>query len=291
MFLFITLDPRPERNQAMRDMLAANPTLGIEVTIPELAESCTDNIDPQHGKYGNQDFAAIDLSLTYPLPDVGQIATIRLDLDSVGAMAVLALRSEGRFSALLHDRIMRISEHDRFVSGPWKAKALDTTTIDWELRALSSLIMEFKVDITRRVDLMCRWLTGEPTAEVNRRMPVVEEECRVAVEDSSVEDDNGLALVVSTHRFALELGYSVAPVVFAANPEFYNGSGPVHTKYTIAQWPGEDRLDMQGLLQELRYREAGWGGNAAGGVIGSPQGVSSAFDYLELVGFIHEFMR
>lgn len=82
--------------------------LGIEVTDPAAAALCDlGNIDPQHG-HGAQGryalsaveqngIAACDAALTWPLPPNGAtLATVRPDLDSITAMAVLSLRDGGR---------------------------------------------------------------------------------------------------------------------------------------------------------------------------------------------------
>src|SRR4051794_19352707 len=70
-------------------------TLGIEVTVPVLAAGCAlGNIDPQHTA-GEDGRAAIEAALAWPLPAPGSIlATVRPDLDSVGAMVVLTMRAE-----------------------------------------------------------------------------------------------------------------------------------------------------------------------------------------------------
>ncbi|MBI2035891.1 MAG: hypothetical protein HYT12_04425 [Candidatus Liptonbacteria bacterium] len=73
-------------------------TLGIEVTFPNLAAQCgLGNIDPQHGTIRKQS-SAVEEALVYnPLPKDGTaLVTIRLDKDSLGAMAVLTLRAEGQ---------------------------------------------------------------------------------------------------------------------------------------------------------------------------------------------------
>lgn len=73
-------------------------TLGIEVTSSFLARRCgLGNIDPQHQIDGKS--SAIEEALTFPLPEEGsKMVTIRPDKDSVGAMAVLTLRAQGRVS-------------------------------------------------------------------------------------------------------------------------------------------------------------------------------------------------
>ena len=69
-------------------------TLGVEVTVPELARRCgLGNIDPQHGGgvgAGTADTAAIEACLTVTPPPAGAtLVTVRPDLDAFGAMALL----------------------------------------------------------------------------------------------------------------------------------------------------------------------------------------------------------
>ena len=73
-------------------------TLGIEVTNSQLAENCgLGNIDPQHTQrdhYDNDPPAAIEAALDCELPKPGsEIITVKPDMDSLGAMAVLLLRN------------------------------------------------------------------------------------------------------------------------------------------------------------------------------------------------------
>ncbi len=120
MYNFAILDPRPQGEETNNKIFACAATgvLGVEVTVPALAARCAlGNIDPQHTGYqglpaldpmwgyndasysgdGKWRFStAIQLSTTCGLPPAGAtLATVRPDLDSVGAMAVLAIRAEG----------------------------------------------------------------------------------------------------------------------------------------------------------------------------------------------------
>jgi hypothetical protein len=102
MYNFSLLDPRPipaaiEANEKV----FANPVYGVEVTVPALATKCSANLDPQHSD-SNADLAAIEVALTAELPVDGMtLATVRADLDSVGAMALLSLRAESVFEKRL----------------------------------------------------------------------------------------------------------------------------------------------------------------------------------------------
>jgi hypothetical protein len=96
MYKYEVMDPRNiPAAQAANDWVFANPVgvLGIEVTIPALASRCNlGNIDPQHTG-GDPNESAIEAAITAPLPkDGATLATVRADLDSIGAMAVIAYR-------------------------------------------------------------------------------------------------------------------------------------------------------------------------------------------------------
>ncbi len=109
MYNFKLFDPRPVPAAiATNDQIfAQGPVLGIEVTVPVLAQRCElGNIDPQHTG-GDTSTAAIEVALEWPLPPEGaMLATVRADLDSVGAMAVLAMRAEGQITMFLEDEIL-----------------------------------------------------------------------------------------------------------------------------------------------------------------------------------------
>lgn len=89
MYTFGVLDPRPGADNGA--LLGPN-TLGIEVTIPSLATLCgLGNIDPQHTD-GDADHAAIEVAMKIqPPPDGAVLVTVRADLDSIGAMAVMTM--------------------------------------------------------------------------------------------------------------------------------------------------------------------------------------------------------
>ncbi|HEY9441015.1 MAG TPA: hypothetical protein VIS29_20700, partial [Streptomyces sp.] len=121
-YTYATLDPRPTTaaQQANDAVFAAGPVYGLEVTIQTLADRCVANLDPQH-LGGDASTAAIEAAVDWPLPPAGAtLATVRADADSVGAMAVLLLRSAGYLlwqGAL--DRIRVIADADKEASGSW----------------------------------------------------------------------------------------------------------------------------------------------------------------------------
>lgn len=91
-------DISPAADRHNDELLGPN-TLGIEVTSKPLAERCAlGNIDPQHKPGGGS--SAIEEALNLPrelLPPNGtRLVTMRPDKDSIGAMAILSLRGDGK---------------------------------------------------------------------------------------------------------------------------------------------------------------------------------------------------
>ena len=150
-YTFLAIDSRPAQRAAMLALLASAPTLGIEVTDAAIADACAlGNIDPQHGHdrgallptgafpagYVREGcMAAIDMACGIALPSSGTVlATIRPDLDSVGAMAVLVLRALGLVdfavptpvSSAVWRRVCDISSADSYRPGPWAPRPLPT---------------------------------------------------------------------------------------------------------------------------------------------------------------------
>lgn len=95
MLKFAILDPRPipVAKEANEKIFAGGSVFGIEVTIPELAKRCVGNIDPQHTGVDSTK-AAIEEAMMTDLPSASTVATVRPDLDSVGAMAIMAIRED-----------------------------------------------------------------------------------------------------------------------------------------------------------------------------------------------------
>lgn len=337
-YQFGILDPRPTPAAAAANdvVFASGNVLGVEVTVPALAARCTlGNIDPQHSG-GDTSRAAIEDALTAALPPVGAtLATVRADLDSVGAMAILSLRRDlaerdaaieesggeqvadgyvqdgrnvlrwllGRGEFL--SRVALVAASDKFARGGYTGpKPLPTRDNPWNeetataessrpLAVIAAAVMDHKVQIAARVASMEQWLLhGE---EPWRYASAVEAErlgLVTALETGQikVETRSGgrIAVVESSHRAATSVGYSLAPVVVALNPEFrFQGEAPVR-KFTICQFAG-GFADIRSALSELAELEPGWGGSPTIG--GSPQGVSSTLTTEQVVGVVEKHLR
>lgn len=326
-YAYAILDPRsiPVATEANDKVFATGPVVGIEVTVPALASRCVANIDPQHSGQ-NADLAAIEVALTAELPAVGSVlATVRADLDSVGAMAIFALRAEGSFPQLVIegevvsrvdggglffiaetiDRILLIATSDKFSRGGWPGpKSLPTTESlfddstasaesDSRLAPIAAAVSDFKVAIADRVELLKKWLlTGEEPADYRERWLAERQALAKAIADGTIKASTvsagRIAKVVSTHRAATSVGYSLAPVVIALNPEFRLGAGEPHSKFTICAF--EARFaDIKAALTELNELESGWGGSPTIG--GSPQGVSSVLTIDQVVEVVERHLK
>lgn len=287
-YSFALLDPRPTlAAQAANDgVFAGGLVLGIEVTVPALAQRCSlGNLDPQHAG-GNASRAAIQDALEAPLPPPGSVlVTVRPDLDALGAMAILELRAiVAPIATETIARVQRIAAADCFAHGPWPGprplpyeRDLSVGQADENLNAIASLVADHGLSITERVDHVRNWLiTGAAPAEyvIRVREDRLELASLIASGNTTIESRAGarIAVVNSAHRDAISIGYCFAPVVVARNPAFRFQGGEPHVKYTVAQYTlGHVDLGTAGVA--LTNREPGWGGSPT--IIGSPQGVSS----------------
>ncbi|MBP7118766.1 hypothetical protein KBA63_01660 [Candidatus Woesebacteria bacterium] len=303
MFKFGILDPRPVGTEANALLVGPN-TFGVEVTVQALADQCgLGNLDPQHSGQ-NADQAAIEAALTVELPAEGAtLVTVRADLDSVGAMALLSIRArDGQFSAAAVARIMQVSAADKFARGEWGGvKPLPTKENPWPaqsagasdtrgLSAIAAAVADFKVPIADRVSWMEQWLmTGEEPGAYRAQVDKERIEMIEALSTDAIthRTEGKIAVVVSTHRAATMVGYSLAPVVVALNPEFSFQGGLKHAKFTVSQYKAGS-LDLKAAFTELSALEAGWGGSPTIG--GSPQGVNSTLKVEQVVEIISKHL-
>lgn len=176
-YQFATLDPRPlpASNEANDKVFASSPVYGIEVTVPALAKRCIENLDPQHSG-GDATRTAIENALTAEIPAEGStLATIRADLDAIGAMAIFNLRAKGESLESAMERINMVATADKFARGKWRAKPLPTRDKPWagdpmarQLAAISAAIMDFKIPMADRVSMMERWMLRNEEPEQYR---------------------------------------------------------------------------------------------------------------------------
>ncbi len=302
-YSFAVLDPRPipaarEHND---QVFESNNVYGIEVTVPELAERCVVNIDPQHTG-GDSDTAAIEEAVIFETPPQDALfATVRADLDSVGAMAVFTIRSEdGVLDDAAMERVKIIADSDKFAQGGYLGpKPLPTQETLWNnqneevLAAIAAEISDFKVPLADRVASMKEWLKTGNESEIYRKQ-VHEEKLDMvkALENGDItyetRADGRIAFVESTHRAGTTVGYSLAPVVVALNPSFKQHGKDPYKKFTVCTFE-KKFADIKAALMELNELEPGWGGSPTIG--GSPQGVDSQLSVDQVVSIVEKHLK
>ncbi len=232
------------------------------------------------------------------------VITNRADLDSIGTMAVLSGICQGYGLLPSNDRIKQISDANLFVSGKseWKPKPLPTRDTPWtdgvgiednlELSALSAMVQDNKLSIDDRVYYMAMWLLGGKTAiwtQFIKYYDLVAKD-RLAIIDAIESGDiqinrlsNQVVHVRSTHRAGTLLGYCIAPIVIAENPQWKFGkdeNAVIGTKFTVCQWG--KLLDLKRIADKLNEYQQGWGGNFEAGILGSPQNESAHAQLVDL---------
>lgn len=281
---FHLLDPRPMGKEKNERILSENICLGIEVTIPYLAAGCKlGNIDPQHSNKISQ-LSAIEIAIGCELPpDDTTLVTVRADLDSVGSMALIKMRSERQeisFETL--SRVQEIADFDKFSNSGWPGvRPIPSLENPWpnarenSLAAINQAVMDFKLSLEERVSLLETWLkTGKEPVNYRDLADKARSSMISALETGQIKYElNGdVAVVISTHMAGTAIGYCLSPVIVVFNPEFRFQGGEPHRKFTIAQFaPGH--VDLKKTLEDISGLETGWGGSPT--IVGSPQGVSS----------------
>jgi len=260
-------------------------TLGVEVTDRFAAARCgLGIIDPQHALGARADApAAIEACLDVSVPPKGaRIVTIRPDLDSVGAMALLSLRSDGRpLSEALRDRVRRIAAVDRFDRGPWPGvqetpatvEALLAEGIGAEMSALAAAVSDRTEALGDRVQIARHWLETGATPAIYAeaaRLRATRLVRSLTTGATRVEPwaDGRIGVAISLEPGILSLAYRLAPVVVALNPAYSFPRGTRGRKYTVARW-AEGDADLDLAAASLAVQEPGWGGQR--GIKGSPQ--------------------
>jgi hypothetical protein len=296
-YRFGMLDPRPgEAAAAGNAPLLGECTLGIEVTRPDLAARCgLGNIDPQHVP-GGGDRAAIEVALDWPLPAAGSfLVTIRPDLDSLGAMAVLAMRTQEQpIGAAAAQRIAMIATADRHDRGPWPGPRSLTALLADEapLAAIALAVADHRRDLGERVTMVRRWIdTGDEPASYREQFAASRRDLAAALASGAVRlrhiCGGQIALVITERHEGLQLGYCLSPVVVALNPVFRLQGGPPYRKFTVAQYRA-GYADLAAAVQTLAGLEPGWGGSPT--IIGSPQGAGSTLSLCAVARIVRQSM-
>lgn len=280
MYTFVQIDPRRDAAHFTEEQWGR--MLGVEVTEQRYAALCRQgNVDPQHGMHMSRcrhphghhtsepplhggpctapewpaitsSDAACSYALRMPLPpDYTIFATVRPDVDSIAAMAVLVLRSLGFFggsdpSSQLRElhavqspgiRIRHIAERDGFTPGAeWVPRPLPTVDAIWpttvatveETATLAPLGVicspapgQMAHPLSTRVAIVACWLLwGDPIAAVDSA-PEHVRCCWTRQEGSyTVADRIAVACGVSTeHPASTDVGATFRAIFLRASEE------------------------------------------------------------------------
>lgn len=272
-----------EANHANQELASSGELYGVEVTIPALAKLCAlGNLDPQHtGGQTNQ--AACTAALTCELPPDGAIlVTVRPDADSIAAMAVLLLRSEGHTTETIVSSglLDEIATGDCAPDGPW----VQDYTPPSGFAAANSIAMDFRKGLDARVNVIANALIGA----VLLATPTPNDYSQITVTTAA----NGQIAVALADgpagKGACGAGYRYAPVVVTLNEQFTLNPREVapHRKYTVARWNATHvPMDWDGMLEELQAVEPGWGGGGAS-ICGSTQNQASPMGLEQVIEIV-----
>ena len=304
-YIFETFDPRPipEAEKHNNLVFGKGPVLGIEVTVPILADRCFYNIDPQHGS-SPSNRAAIEEAVSYnPLPKGGTVlATVKPDLDSVGSMAVLSMRYRAVSLKAFSGSIALIAKSDQFDRGDWpgvkKLPGMDGSDL-WihphskVLAPIALYVGDHSVSFKSRVIAMEEWIVNQVYPGGYEEKALAQRLVLARVLESgeishSMHCEGKICLVESVHRAATEVGYSQAPVVVALNPQFRLPGGGTIRKFTICTYR-EKYVDIAGALVELAKLEFGWGGSRTIGE--SSQAQDSTLCAMDVVSVVANHLK
>ena len=293
---FTVLDPRrtPEAEEANSKIFENGNVFGVEVTIPALAARCDlGNLDPQHTS-GDAQTAAIEAALTCELPNPeATLVTIRADVDSVGAMAVLALRRTGYepLQTDFYDRINIIASADKERITPWPGVRPIREPEDFvgPASSIGAVVTNHNIPLRDRVETMMDWLTTGTFEGAEQFQEKLVADAKEALNNLEVEVRHGIAVVTGNSRLAMSLGYHYSPIVVATNPSFSFQGGKPQRKHTVARWNSTVPVDWDAVRDELSQNEPGWGGSPI--ILGSPQGERSKLSTKKVLSCVMNSLR
>ena len=159
------------------------------------------------------------------------------------AMAVIHLRMNN--ITFNENLVQEIGKFDRF--GPSAGEMNKPVSTIWELAS------DFSKSMESRVLLIVRVLAGKmPEKEMEEIASKRAQKLEDARKNSTIEiyETNGIkiAFVESSHRFATNLGYELAPVVIAKNSvmpvDFKDSTKGTYIKYTICRYDSNVPCDI-----------------------------------------------
>lgn len=286
---FVVLDARKSDNPKI--------DFGIEITIPELLPEGVTNLD--HHNENRHLPAAIEQALSCDLPAPGSvIGTVRPDMDSIGAMAVLQLRLKKRPIPI--DYINRIALVDkREVTSIWRWKnmhqngRLNQRVVDQGVQIPLEIVLDKYLDLRSKVCAMALWLTDGIAMKQHIAAAVLRQEKRARSAEEAVSNaidcGGGVALVKRAlgQRVNLTGIYrKVAQVIVSYSDvhlERFSRKFKIFCRKGVA-------LDWNGLVSDLNAAELSrggkpdWGGHEC--LIASPRYVDSVLGPEQVVDFV-----
>ncbi|HPC30987.1 MAG TPA: hypothetical protein PK119_00780 [Candidatus Paceibacterota bacterium] len=270
--------------------------IGIEITTPGFEGI---NLDHHKDNDTPETPSAIEQALEFDLSKVseGKMATVRQDLDSLGAMAVLMLRKENKnFDENLAKAIGIL---DRLGPKVFKEQGQELLKIedkDWteanqKLRAAYYKVFEERKPIEENLLFVKKLLTNEvEDKEIEELYLKDKESLEEARKNSKIElfADNTIAFIEGTHKRAMEIGYENADIIVAYNPKFDWGNGIITPKFTIARRDNNVDFDIKKLLERLKKIDPKWGGQQ--NIIGSPIGKDPLLTPEQIKNYMEEVM-
>ena len=270
--------------------------IGLEMTVPALAELCDRNIDPQHtdGKADQSCVKEIAEKAPQHLgwfksKDLDKVvfATNRVDLDALGAY-VLADRYLRGEKISFNENVAAIDAHDTHSGAKWEGPKPIEQAFDPESKtgALASSVKVFMVTPKNIEDIKNFIDTGHVDETImdsyrKSQQGIID---KVKSGDIKTEVIGGVAYVETTLPCATNVGYSFAPVVVATNPAMRNPDGTTYRKVSICQHEA-GYADLVTVKNELSAKEAGWGGSPT--FLGSPQGQDCTVELSEIKKLVY----
>jgi hypothetical protein len=261
--------------------------LGIEVTDPDIEQYCALSIDPQHSPNTNK-ITSIEYVFQYQNDVLAVLnpfdkifmTTIKTDIDSIGAMAILTLLLTGKFK-IDGDMILRlkaIAKSDRHGRKNWKNRKEDFFHFEnYNIFGLPSglayMTSDHKISTEDKVKKMINYLITGEFKDLMKYNNLVIKNLKRSNQSTNLQIiiNKKLCFVESKHRGAIAYGYKFSPCVIAKNNYFIFGKGQtkkIGRKITIAQYEDNKFINLTKIALELNELEPGWGGSTA--IIGSP---------------------
>jgi hypothetical protein len=251
-----------------------------------------------------------EVAIVYSRPDADTVAAAAIGLMAAAEIRELAATPWGPG----REALARLEHHDdpRGVRGTWTPRLLaDPPTIavadsaDW--RGVQALAMGSSgrptpgvpmVSLSRAVEIAAWVLLGRPGVEPEEHAAAIAARAaaldadRAHVRERLRIAPSGLVAHVPDCRVAgwADTAYAAAPVGVATAESFglrqADGSVRLGRKHTVSVHPDADEqlyLAVFSAAAELSTLEAGWGGNTATGIWGSPERESSALSHERVV--------